>query len=183
MGVQEKIEDINIDNKEDMQESPLRRSLIIVIGVCMIFLVLSYTIYSNGNDEILLGLIGSVTLESNRINLDNRTIEFEGNSFKTLVEHYVANDGKEIKVCFMGDKEGSRIRLRQVHIPEVYASSYNFVKAEPCPSGTLLSVHSHPNRRCMPSAQDMENYRQLKVSNPSLVVAVICDPGRLYFYD
>lgn len=174
---------ITKDNEiEELREVPLKKTLIIILGLCMIFLMISYVFYSNGNEEIILGLIGSTTLEHNRINLPNQTIEFEGNVFISLVQHYVANDGNEIKACFMGDREGDKITLRQIEFPKVHNSYYNYVKADPCPKETLLSVHSHPNRRCRPSTQDMNNYEQLKIYNPDLIVAVLCEQGRFYFY-
>ncbi len=179
MSIKEK-EEANI---EDKQESPLKKSLIVIFGICMIFLFFSYMFYSNGNHEILLGMIGSATLEKNIIYLENRTIEFEGKTFISLVEHYVANDGNEIKACLIGRTEGNKMILNQIHFPKIYSSTYNSVKAELCPAETLLSIHSHPNMRCMPSAQDMDNYEELKIQSPDMIVAILCDKGRLYFYD
>ncbi|MFH0798364.1 MAG: hypothetical protein V1906_03060 [Candidatus Woesearchaeota archaeon] len=175
--------DIKEENIEEKQESPLKKSLIVVLGICMIFLFFSYTFYNNGNHEILLGMIGSATLEKNIIYLEGRTIEFEGRAFISLVEHYVANDGNEIKACLMGRKEENKIILSQIYFPRIYSSAFNSVKAEPCPKETLLSIHSHPNRRCMPSSQDMDNYEYMRLQSPDMMVAILCDTGRLYFYD
>ena len=74
------------------------------------------------------------------------------------------------------------INIENLHYPKIISQSYSHVESAGCPKNTIISLHSHPNRRCMPSAQDIKSYESLKQYNPNVLVAIMCEPMRFYFY-
>jgi len=170
------------DIEEEFKDSRTKKILIGIIGIGLIGLMLSYTIFSGGNDAIILGLIGSSPVDNNLVQLNGLTIEFDANEYEKLIEYYLVNEGNEIKACMLGEKVNNYTKINSIVFPEVIRQGYDHILTKSCPEGTLISLHSHPNRRCMPSEQDVKNYKYLKQFNKDLMVAVMCEPLRLYFY-
>lgn len=176
------LDDVPQDFEEE-KEHPAKKVIIAIMGIFLIVLILSYfLVYSGSNESIILGLIGSSKIDNNVLTVGNLTIEFDQDTYAELVDHYKKNDGNEIKVCLLGNRDNDDITINRIFYPEIISQSYRHVEAKPCPSDTIISMHSHPNRQCLPSDQDVQSYESLKPFNPNLMVAVLCEDNRLNFY-
>jgi proteasome lid subunit RPN8/RPN11 len=176
------MKEVEIEHIEDERETPLKKIIIGIVGIFLIGLMLSYTIYSNGNEDILLGLIGSSTIENNIIELNGLTIQIRADKYLEIVDQYIGNEGNEIKVCLMGNRDNGKINIEDLYYPKIISQSYSHIETTGCPKETIISLHSHPNRRCMPSSQDIRSFELLKQQNPNVLVAIMCEPLRFYFY-
>ncbi len=162
------------------EEHPwLKKVFIGLIGAFMLFLVLTYFLGYMAFDNIP-GLIESGKIEGYAVKLNDETmIRFDTAAYNELISIFKENEGNETKLCLIGEKQGSNVMITGVHKPLIIAQDFRSVTAKPCPSGTMISLHTHPMMHCTPSMQD---YKSLRHSKDSEFAAVMCTENRLYFY-
>ncbi|MEA3378166.1 MAG: hypothetical protein U9Q69_00855 [Nanoarchaeota archaeon] len=129
-----------------------------------------------------MGLIDSTIIKDNKMEVGNITLEFDAEIYNELVNHYKINEGKEIKVCLLGEQNETHILINDLFYPKISSQSYNHVTSKICPKKTIISLHSQPNRQCLPSDQDIESLKYLKQYNENVLVAIMCEEKRFNFY-
>lgn len=170
------------DNLTD-EESPsvAKRIYIILLGLFLLILLLSYFLISHPIYPILESLFESKLSHGDKILLDNFSIIFEGETYKTLQELYYSDQSNEFAACLIGYKNNDYI-ITSLYIPETIDQSFNHVKFRPCSDDTLILLHSHPFRRCIASEQDLNLLNETKKSNPNLLIIIMCEPNRFSIY-
>ena len=105
------------------------------------------------------------------------------NSLEKLKEIYFSDEKVEFKACLKGNKENDVYLIDDLYIPKIYSQKFNQVVAEPCSSDSLVSLHSHPFRHCLPSQQDFRSFKQFKERNKDGLMVVMCEKNRFSVYE
>ena len=179
--------EIQINGPPPEEESRIikavKRALIILISLILIFLFLSYLLPSYNFFSIVAGRLESYEINDNTIILkNNEKIIFQNNSYNDLAEIYYDNQQHEFKVCLIGEKKESDYLIKKVQVPKIIAQDFSSVTAEPCSSNAIISLHSHPYKSCFLSMHDVKGYKQVKNINPDAIIGIICEAKRFNFY-
>lgn len=174
----------NLGDIEEERPSVFRKVFVIVLTGFLLIIVLVYFLTNPAVRNIISGLIESSTLdEEYGVNIDSDSkLIFLNNSYIKLIKIYDENLGKEFKVCLKGDIVNEDYLINEIYEPEMFFQSYKEVVAEPCPEDSLVSMHTHPLKHCLPSQVDLENFEVFKRENSKALMAVMCERGRFNFY-
>lgn len=168
---------------EDLKPSILKKIFLIILALFLLFLIITFFVTNPQTRHILAGLIESSTLKDYEININNTNkLIFNKQTYNQLMELYNINLGKEFKVCLNGYMEEGNYYINKIFIPKTYLQTHNQVIAQPCPSTSLVSMHSHPLKHCLPSQQDLKNFEIFKMDNPNALMAIMCEKNRFNFY-
>jgi len=128
----------------------------VVSGLALALLVISYSVLNPSVREVVVSLFES---EQGRgvFEHDGKTVVFENNTWPLLVSLFKSSQRSEFKACLLGSLSGAEYRVGRVTIPRTYFKTVFKVVSEPCPPGTIISLHSHPYLRCVASQQDLSN--------------------------
>lgn len=172
--------------EEEIEEKPskLKKIFITLIYILLLVLILTFLLTNPTIRNAIVGLIQSSTIEDNiiQINSTNKII-FEKDTYPELIDYYNENKEKEFKVCLMGNFENGDYFIYEVYKPKIIFQTYTQVESYPCPSDTLIDMHSHPYRSCLASNQDLKNLERLKINNPNALMAIMCEKERFNFYN
>lgn len=182
MDVLEDLKDLDIELKE---KKPFPKKFFITpLALFLIFIILSYFLTTPDIRDIITGLIKSSTVEGYTIDINSTSkLIFNKDAYTRLMEIYDENPDMEFKVCLEGDYKNGNYLIEGIYEPEMSLQSYSKVVAEPCPTKTLVSMHSHPYRHCLPSEQDIKSFELFKINNNNALMAVMCEKGRFNFYN
>ena len=176
-----------------MQEEPLEtfserhpklvKTLTLFIGVFLLILTLIYFLITPQIRSILAGLIESETVDNFQVELKSGGyLIFTNNTYEELTIIYNNNPEKEFKVCLQGIVKDKDYIINQIHKPKMFVQTHNSVTSEPCPKGSLVSLHSHPIKHCLPSDIDLKNFNLFKQQNTKALMAIMCEKDRFNFY-
>src|SRR3989344_3446649 len=166
---------IHPEDLEEKPESRFKKVFIILLALFLIIIFLIYVIAPAGNN-FLAGLIESSKVKENQIDFSlNGKIIFENNSLKELQELWIINPEKEFKVCLQGEIRENHYYINNLYIPTIFSQSSNQVRAEPCSEESLIDLHSHPFRHCIPSEQDIETFKQFRERQPAALMVIMCE--------
>ena len=181
----------NLEPIEQWEEEERKPSILIkILAAIMVILLLIYFLTSGPIITILSGLLGSSVLHKN---LREEVVQIKGidyagrllfinNSYEKLLKIYDNNSGKEFSVCLLGNVQGKDYRIINMYVPEIFFQSEVEVISKPCSNDSLVSMHSHPEKHCLPSEQDVSNFKSFKETNPLGIMAVMCERGRFNFF-
>ena len=197
-------EELQEELKEENDHTKLiRKILLVIIGLFLIFLMLSYIGPGEWLFPFIAGRIESHQLDDDfSIQLNNITIAFHPPLYQELKQHYYAEQEKEFKVCLLGKKYGEKqdgardgvqdelqrgaqgevLHLTAAVFPTMYAQSFNSVTSAPCPEGTLVALHTHPKDSCIFSEQDILSFEAAKRTSPNIIIGLMCNVDRFSFY-
>ena len=156
---------------------------IFLTGIFLVFLTISYLIPSSSLYSILTSRWSSFEINNNKITLEDGTrIIFQNNSYEELQQIYFNNQQHEFKACLLGNKLGKTFEITNIEQPIILQQSYNSVTAKPCKRETIISLHSHPFKRCHFSMQDLKNLNALKARNHEAFLGLMCENNRFNFF-
>jgi len=178
-----------MENKEKIEfikEKPpniFRRFVIIFLTLFLLIIIIIYFVTDFNIRNILTGLILSNKIQDNNVKINsNNKLIFENNIYNELIKIYDINIGKEFKVCLKGYIKNEDYYINEIYIPETYFQSSSQVIAEPCSDDSIVDMHSHPLKHCLPSEQDIISFNRFKERNNNAIMAVICQRNRFNFY-
>jgi len=173
-----------LDELEEIKERKLKKVFIISIGAFILIIFLIYIFINAIGSDILAGLISSSETRENELDFSfNGKLIFMDNSLEKLKEIYFSDEKVEFKACLKGNKENDVYLIDDLYIPKIYSQKFNQVVAEPCSSDSLVSLHSHPFRHCLPSQQDFISFREFKERNEDGLMIVMCEKNRFGVYE
>jgi len=172
-------------HEEELPEQPskLKKLFIIMGGLCLILLMLSFTFVSFPISDIIRGQLESNPLKDNIIQLENFAIIFENNTLEELQQIYFTEQKNEFSVCLSGNKENQEYHINSLYQPEMYEQSFNHVTFQPCSQDTLIMLHSHPYKSCLASDTDLNTLKQTQLNNPDVLMVIMCQPDRFSIYN
>lgn len=160
-----------------------KKVFIVLVSFVLITLILSYVFIGSDIKYVLFGLIESSKIEQNVIiKVQDKELVIINDTYNKIQDVYNKNINLEFKACLLGRVIDNKYFLMGMYQPTTYKQTYDSVVAEPCNETTLISLHSHPFKRCIPSQEDINNYKQQKLTNKDLILAVMCDKERINFY-
>ncbi len=174
----------NEDHLEHLhKESKSKKAFVLFLGIFILVTFLVYTVAGGWMSNIFAGMIDSSILEGNSLKIkQGLQVRFEDKPLERLNIIYTNNKGLEFKVCLQGKKQGNVYWITKVIEPVMYEQTATSVKAAPCPKDSVVSLHSHPKKHCLPSDVDIKNFEQFKKKNKDALMAVMCEEKRFTFY-
>lgn len=179
---------MNPTKPEDFEEEPdsiLKKVFVIVMAIFLILLVSSFIFFDYGTAEVIAGFFHSSTIDdefSTQLN-SGRQLIFTKGTYNELLTEYFRNQRVEFKACLQGEIIDNNFIIDEVVFPKIYSQTYNQVVSDQCQKETLVLLHSHPERRCIPSQQDINNFEAFKQINPDAIMSVMCERDRFYFVE
>ena len=164
----------------------VKRIFIIIIGLFLFYLIISYFGLGEYIFSILIGQLTSDTInEENTIFLANHTtITFSEEAYQKILELYGSNQKHEFAACLSGtyfiNNGNKTYLLTKVNVPEIFSQEFNRVISVGCDNETLIFLHSHPYKHCLFSTQDLDTHKLRK--NPVELSALMCEEDRFTFY-
>ncbi len=178
------LEDISsIEFKEIKKPGKFKKIFILVLGIFLTILILVYFLIGS-LDNIVYGLIESNKIKDNEVSINptNRLVFLE-NTYDKLLNIYNENSELEFKVCLNGYTENGNYFIDEIYAPKTYLQSHDRVIADFCNNESIVDLHSHPLKHCLPSEQDFISFKLFKEKNENAIMAVMCEKGRFNFYN
>ncbi|MBS3172574.1 hypothetical protein J4438_03270 [Candidatus Woesearchaeota archaeon] len=166
---------------EDEKPSKWKQFFILIIGIFLIILILSYLLISYPLFSILGSIFESELAQDNNIVVGNITVTFQNNTYKQLQNMYYSNQSTEFAVCLLGKKETEYI-ITSMYTPHIIEQAFDHVKFNQCSEDTLILLHSHPFRRCIASEQDLKLLNQSRQLSNQTIIIIMCEPNRFTIY-
>ncbi|MBU2633725.1 MAG: hypothetical protein KJ674_00615 [Nanoarchaeota archaeon] len=166
------------------EKTPLiKRISIIILSIFLIFLVVSYLLTNSSVRNVVVGLVESEKLVNYEVKIseDNKLV-FTESTYDQLMDIFDVHTEVEFKVCLKGEVIDGDYFIDYIYIPTTYSQSYNRVVAEPCSDDSLIDMHSHPLKHCLPSEKDLNNFENFKEKNENAMMAIMCQRDRFNFY-
>jgi len=164
------------------EESIYKKILIIVTGVFLVLLVLSFIFVNFPIVDVIEGFFESKPVQGNVISLDNFSISLENGTYGILNDTYFKNQKNEISACLLGYKEGNVYHITSLYRPEIYSQTFSSVSFKECSNETLIILHTHPYKQCIASEADIVLLNKTKNLNPDVLMVVMCESGRFSVY-
>jgi hypothetical protein len=175
---------MNEDFEFEEKESKLKRIYIFLVSIFILVIFLVYIFSTSVGTDILAGWVSSSVVKENEVDFSfDGKLVFVGNSLKDLRGIYLENQKVEFKACLKGNKKGRVYSITEIYIPVTYFQKFNQVIAEPCSEDSLVSLHSHPFRRCIPSEQDFRSFNEFKKRQQEGLMIVMCEDSRFGIYE
>ncbi len=168
--------------EEAPPESKFKKFFILMIGVMLAVLMISYIFVSYPLSSIIKGQLESTPLQEKVLVLDDFSIYFENNVREQLQEIYFAEQKVEFSVCLLGEKRGTDYYVISLYQPIMYEQSFAHVSFEPCSEDSLILLHSHPYKSCVASQTDLDTLEKMKKRNSEVLMVVMCEPARFSVY-
>ncbi|MBW3019914.1 hypothetical protein KY334_01340 [Candidatus Woesearchaeota archaeon] len=149
---------------------------IFILIIAVAYFTLSMPTFSN-----FLGIIESQNTMDNVFHEGIYTIVISQNIVNYLQDSYDKQADHESIYCLKGNVNGSFYNITSLYQPEVYSKTYTNVRFESCSDDTLIILHTHPIRECLPSKTDLNTLRNFQEKNPNTIMAVMCDENRINF--
>ena len=163
--------------------SKFKKFFIISIAIFLLIIFITYFTTTPEVQYVIFGFIDSSTIKEKEISINSTNkLIFERDSYETLIKLHNKNLEVEFKACLNGYIDKGDYYIDNVIQPETFLQSYKQVIAEPCPSTSLVDLHSHPFKRCLPSEQDFKSFKSFKERNPNALMAILCEQDRFSFY-
>lgn len=179
-------EEISEDESEEQGENKLNKIFVIIVGIFLIFLILSFTFLRYPIGEILQGQIESERIIDNKLVLKEFTIIFENNTENVLNTIYDSEQEQrlvETSVCLKGIKLQTDYLVNSIYYPKIHEQSFMHVEFSSCPVDTLVMLHTHPFKHCLASDTDLNTLKKAQKSNPDLIMIIMCEPERYSIYE
>ena len=181
------MEDLNeikdIEIIEEEKPSKFKKVFIIFIGLFLIILILTYLLSNSLINNIFIGLIKSDKIKDDIVKINStNNLTFQNNIYNDLLKIYDNNIEREFKVCLNGNIKNGDYYVNGIFVPETYLQTHNQVISDFCPDETIVDMHSHPLKHCLPSEQDFDSFKLFKERNNNAIMGVMCERGRFNFY-
>src|SRR3989338_2613224 len=180
--LRKELEYLNHEELPEEKPSKLKKIIIAGIAVFLALLMISFIFVTFPIGDILQGKVESKLLKGNIIDLGEFKIIFDERTEEVLKSYYFSEQETEISLCLEGYK-AEDYRITSLYQPKIYQAAYNQVSFEPCSAETMIILHTHPYKRCIASGQDLEMLEKSKLSNPEVLMVVMCGPDRFSVYE
>lgn len=145
------------------------------------YLVLKDIFLKNQNAEIKICVIGSIEYVNDDISETNNIYINEFVNENKDKENYNKDSNKKIN-SQLSNYTKKIYKVYGFYIPKIFSNDVFSVTSQICNNKTIIDLHTHPILHCIFSEQDIKSYNQLKMSNPDLIMVLMCDEKRFNFY-
>jgi len=177
------IEKSEVELVEEVQkESKLKKAFIIVGGILMGLLVVSFVFVNYPIGSILGSQIESKIIINSVINLTNFSVSLENSTYEKLKDIYFKNQKTENAVCMLGYEKNRIYHIESLYQPVILSKSLTRVVFQPCSNDTLIMLHTHPYKECLASDTDIQTLNKTKQENPNILMVIMCESNRMAVY-
>ena len=170
---------------EEPEEHPVwnvvKRTILIMIGLFLFYLIISYVGIGSEIIDIIHGQLASHKIETDGENyyftLNSTTVIFTKELYSNILGLYAMNQKTEFIACLYGTYENEIYALNELAVPEIYFQSVFRVVSAGC-NGALVTLHSHPYKHCLFSDQDIMSYNAFAAANNHGLYAMMCQEDR-----
>lgn len=171
-----------MENQEEFEEKK-PNIFIIVLAIFLIVLTLSYFLTNPTARSVFLGLLESSKLNENQLTTrDDIIINFSPDVLEELNFLQDSNKEKEFKACLSGEVNNKVYTINSIYEPIIFLQEYDKVVSEPCNKETLIDLHSHPLKHCLPSEKDILSFNRFKEKNLKALMVIMCEKDRFNVY-
>ncbi|MEK6933175.1 MAG: hypothetical protein AABW56_05290 [Nanoarchaeota archaeon] len=172
-----------IETEEEEKPSIFRKVFIMILGTFLILLLVTYFSFNPLIENIFIGLVKSDKIDNNIVNINSTNkLVFQNNTYNDLLNIFDDNIEREFKVCLVGNIEDGDYYINGIYTPKTFSQTSSEVVSEFCDKDTIVDMHSHPLKHCLPSEQDFESFKLFKNINNNAIMGVMCEKGRFNFY-
>jgi hypothetical protein len=144
------------------------------ISALMLIIILSYMLTNYSVRTILAGKANSDVVNEGVLDSEYGMIVFTNGVYSGLKELYHENE-KEFKACVLGEYLDGQYILDELFLPKMHFQDYDQVISSPCPDGTLIDLHSHPQQHCTFSEVDLNGFIP---NEENTLLGVMCSDDR-----
>ncbi len=184
MDIEDDLREISENEFEEKkpENKKIKRLLLVAASIFLVILIVTYIVPGN-IFYILEGRIVSEKLTDFSVNLKNSgKVVFEKSAYEKLRWLYFSEQRNEFKACLLGKKEGKDYFVSDLYLPKTFGQGVSHVSAELCNKETIISLHTHPYKRCIFSEQDIKSYEAVRQVNPDAIIGLMCEADRFGFY-
>lgn len=178
--------DKNLIDNQNIEESKIKSFIkklsLFLIFLFLLYLFLSIFLFGFNIFSILEGRVESNKLDSFKVDFKNGSVIFNEDVYSQLKQIYLTTQKNEFKVCLTGYKKDLNYFVDGLYIPKTFEQTFNSVEAQICDDKTIISLHSHPFKRCLFSSQDIQNFNYFRKINPDGIIGLMCEVDRFTFY-
>lgn len=166
----------------EKQPSKIKRIFLLIIGVLLIGLMLSYVFVSFPIGSIIQGRQESTLLENNMLLSEEISLLFINGTADQLEQFYLEEQEVEWSACLQGEKQESWYIISALYQPEMFSQTFNHVTFAPCSEDSIIFLHSHPYKSCLASDTDLATLEKIQEKSPDTVMVIMCEPKRFSVY-
>ena len=165
--------------REQQKSERFKKTFNRLIATFLVLLMLSFLYLSAPVYTYIYGLAGSSKVNlQNEITFKNQvTVQINEETLHFLQELYDPL-GDERAVCLQGEIKKDKYIITDYYKPLVFDRAWNRVSHEPCRNDTIIMLHTHPFKRCAPSRTDENTLRITQITNPEIIMLVMCGKRR-----
>jgi len=168
-------------NGEDKDHSTSKKIGVFIAAMFLLLLMLTYFVGGPHTIDIIESMLTSSKMDHFVLEGDDFSVMFESEAYEELKDIYFDIQDREFKACLGGEISGNNYLITEILLPD-QRGSYAQVTYTQCPAETIVSLHSHPYRRCRASGQDFESFEEFRITSPDAVMMVMCEVDRFYVY-
>lgn len=184
-----KMREVKKEMKQQIVEEPeehpvwkvIKKTVLLMIGLFLFYLVISYMGIGPEIIDIIHGQIASENIQYNGENyyftLNATTVLFTPNLYSDILQLYAMNQKTEFIACLYGTYDNGTYLLNELAVPEIYSQTVFRVVSAGC-NGALVTLHSHPYKHCLFSEQDIASYNAFAAANDHGLYAMMCEEER-----
>ncbi|MDP3916883.1 MAG: hypothetical protein Q8Q42_01185 [Nanoarchaeota archaeon] len=162
-----------VEDHEIKEKGRIRRFVWLLVGFLLILLIASYILSSFAARSIVSNKVSGSIVKS-----QFGDVVFIDNTYETIKELYHTNE-KEFRACLIGKYHNGNYMINDVFLPKVHFQDYDKVISSPCPEGTLLDMHSHPQQHCIFSDVDINGFSP---DDKNTLLTVMCNDNEFIFH-
>src|SRR3989338_6335134 len=174
--------DLPLDEKESIIPPQLKKIILLIIGLFIILLMVSFLFVTFPIGDIIQGKTQSTLLQGHMLILPEFVIVFQNNTASALETLYMKEQKEEFSVCLQGTYEKSVYSIHSLYQPTTYQRTFSHVTFESCNDSTIIMLHSHPYKRCVASQTDLDTLKKSQEQNQQMLMVVMCEPRRFAVY-
>ena len=184
--VEEEIRKEDAGEKKPPRATTERIMWVSLAGI-FVFIFIVYAILGPVEHQVI-GQLNSQEITTNTLHLKGITIHFENNTHDVLQELYSDKQLTELvetSVCLQGSiKDNSKQYIvNDIFYPTIYDEQRTHVSFSPCPEGTIIMLHTHPQLQCLASETDIKTLKKSKERlEKDVLMMIICNENRYALY-
>lgn len=166
-------------DKESQRNERFKKYFIRGVAVFLVLLMLSFIFLSAPVFNFIYGFVGSSRVDSNNeiFFKNSAVVSFDDDVLLFLQELYDPL-GDERAVCLLGEIKEGVYFVEDYYKPLIFDRSWNSVSHAPCSDESIIMLHTHPLKRCNPSATDRVTLIRSQQANPDIIMLVMCGSRR-----
>jgi len=171
-----------LDGDDLYRENHIHKYWIWFMALFILIITLPFFLFSMPYFGRFLGLISADSGFNNTFHYGTTSIVFDKEVLNFLKSNYDLQNKHESAYCLIGSIVNKVYNINVIYQPKVNSKGYAFVNFRQCPTDTLIMLHTHPLRDCVPSQTDIDTINKVRSINNKTIASIMCDYNKFVFY-